>query len=324
MLAACAENGTHYLDSTGEVPWVYDMIAKYHDLAVKNNAIIIPECGLDSVPADILSYILAQEVRKQHNAPCERAIVSLYDLKSGFSGGTLLTMLEIVSNYSLRQLARSMHPYSLSPVKPAKALSSPKGNKFLPRLFGLVSIPELGGIQTTYIMGGVDICITHRSWGLYESTAKSYGPNFRFNEYMRAKSFVAGAVVKFAIGLAGLMITLPPMSWILVPFLKKFVVKAGTGPSKEAMKEDFLAHHGIGIAKGSGGKKQVMVKAHTAHGGYSFTGLSLSAAASVILRGRLQDTQAGKMGGGILTPATLGDQFVERLNDFGMKIEVQK
>lgn len=43
VLAACAGNGTHYLDSTGEVPWVYDMIAKYDALAKQNNSIIIPE-----------------------------------------------------------------------------------------------------------------------------------------------------------------------------------------------------------------------------------------------------------------------------------------
>ena len=56
VVEACAENGTHYLDvhvplfnhdvcllmyiRTGEVPWVLDMIRKFHDTARANNAIV--------------------------------------------------------------------------------------------------------------------------------------------------------------------------------------------------------------------------------------------------------------------------------------------
>ena len=61
-----------------------------------------------------------------------------------------------------------------------------------------------------------------------------------------------------------------------------------------------------------------------AHGGYVATAMTLSAAALVVLRGRLEDSEAGKLGGGILTPATLGDEYVKTLNDFGMKIRVDK
>jgi len=108
VMAACVNNGTHYLDSTGEVPWVYDMIAKYDSLAKQNKAIIIPECGLDSVPADMMAFSLAREVRKRYNVACERVVMSLYDAKSGVSGGTSLTMLELFNNYSLSHLAKSM------------------------------------------------------------------------------------------------------------------------------------------------------------------------------------------------------------------------
>jgi short subunit dehydrogenase-like uncharacterized protein len=59
-----------------------------------------------------------------------------------------------------------------------------------------------------------------------------------------------------------------------------------------------------------------------AHGGYVATAITLSAAAQVILRGRLGDTEAGRLGGGILTPATLGEEYVKTLNDFGVKISI--
>tara|TARA_R110002003_G_scaffold116_28_gene10312 strand:- start:10145 stop:11257 length:1113 start_codon:yes stop_codon:yes gene_type:complete len=327
VLAACANNGTHYLDSTGEVPWVYDMIAKYDALAKQNRSIIIPECGLDSVPADIMAYVLAREVRKRFNAACERVIMTLYDAKTGISGGTSLTMLELFNNYSLGHLAKSMHPYSLSPVKPTSSIGSPTGSLFY-RLFGLLSVPELGGVQTTYIMASVDECITHRSWGLYSQTAQTsndpslgYGPRFRFNEYMRAKGLLAGLLIKLAIGSVGLLLALPPTRWILAPLIKKFAVHApGQGPSRESMKKDFLSYRAVGVAED--GKGKATAKLDIAHGGYAATAITLSAAAQVILRGRLQDTEAGRLGGGILTPATLGEQYVKTLDEFGVKLSI--
>lgn len=328
VLAACAANGTHYLDSTGEVPWIYDMIAKYDGLAKQNKSIIIPECGLDSVPADIMAYVLAREVRKRFNAACERVIMTLYDAKSGISGGTSLTILELFNNYSLSHLAKSMHPYSLSPVRPTSSNGSPKGSLFY-RLFGLTSVPELGGPQTTYLMASVDECITHRSWGLYSQTAQtsndssiSYGPRFRFNEYMRAKSLLSGLLIKLAISSVSLFLALPPTRWILAPLIKRFAIHApGQGPSRESMKKDFMSYRAVGVAED--GKGKVTSKMHIAHGGYATTAITLSAAAQVILRGRLQGTEAGRLGGGILTPATLGEQYVEKLDEFGVKISIE-
>jgi short subunit dehydrogenase-like uncharacterized protein len=323
VLAACVNNGTHYLDSTGEVPWIYDMIAKYDAQAKKNHTIIIPECGLDSVPADIMAYVLAREVRKRYNAACERAIMTLYDFKSGISGGTALTMLELFKNYSLSHLGKSMHPYSLSPVKATQVVGPPTGSLFY-RLFGLLSVPELGGVQTTWLMASVDECIVHRSWGLYESSSDrnlAYGPRFRFNEYARTPNVLTGFVQKFVLGLTAVLLAIPVSRWVLAPILKKFVIPSpGNGPTRESMKNDFISYRGIGIAED--GKGKVTAKLDTAHGGYAATAITLSAAAQVILRGRLEDTEAGKLGGGILTPATLGDQYVKTLNDFGIKIRV--
>jgi len=40
VVEACAKNGTHYVDCTGEVPWVYDIIKKYHKIAQSTGAIV--------------------------------------------------------------------------------------------------------------------------------------------------------------------------------------------------------------------------------------------------------------------------------------------
>ena len=321
VLAACVNNGTHYLDSTGEVPWIYDMVAKYDELAKKNSTIIIPECGLDSVPADIMAYVLAREVRKRYNAACERAIMTLYDFKSGISGGTSLTMLELFKKYPLSHLGKSMHPYSLSPIKADSVVASPTGG-FPYNLFGLQTIPELGGIKTTGLMAAVDECIAHRSWGLYQSSGDEtlqYGPKFRFNEYARAPNFFFGLAQKVVLASVAVVLAIPVTRWIAEPLFKLIIPSPGQGPAKESMKEDFMHYRGVGSTEDG---KKVVANLEVAHGGYVATAMTLSAAAKVLLRGKLEDTEAGRLGGGILTPATLGNQYVETLNEFGMKIRI--
>lgn len=329
VLAACANNGTNYLDCTGEAPWIYDMVAKYDTVAKQNNSIIIPGCGLDSVVADIMAYVLALEVRKRYNDACERVIMTLWDVKTGISGGTSLTMLELFHNYSLTHLVKSLHPYSLSPAKPIVPISKPTGS-LIYRIFGILSIPELGGIQTTWPMASVDECVTHRSSGLYFEIAQAsgdlspiYGPRFRFNEYMRARSLLHGLLIKLGLAMAILLLALPPTRWILSPIIKKFLIQApGQGPSRKSMKNDFLSYKGIGIARD--GKGLVTARLNTANGGYAITALTLSAAAQVVLRCKLEDTQAGRLSGGIMTPATLGDPYVKTLKDFGFRIMVDQ
>ncbi|CAI6334737.1 unnamed protein product [Periconia digitata] len=326
VLAACAETGTHYLDCTGEVPWIYDMVAKYHDTAKKNGAIIIPECGLDSVPADIMAFALTNYIRKTLNAPTANVVMSLYEGKSGISGGTTHSILGLFENFSPAHLGESMKPFSLSPVRPTAPSSPPKGSFFY-RLFGLLNLPEIGGIQTTWLMASVDTCITHRSWGLYETSAKersqpqvAYGPRFRFDEYMRAKSLLFGLIVKFGLAFGGLLMLLPPSRWLLAPIIRR-TMPQGQGPSREAMKKDVMIYRAVGITD-TEKKEKVYGRLEIALGGYGITGLTLSAAADVILRGRLEDTEAGKIGGGILTPATLGEAFVAKLKEYGLKLEV--
>ena len=45
VVEACAVNGTHYVDVTGETPWIKSLIDKYHETAKSNNAIVcLQEC----------------------------------------------------------------------------------------------------------------------------------------------------------------------------------------------------------------------------------------------------------------------------------------
>lgn len=89
VVEACVETGTHYLDVTGEVPWVYDMIHKYHDTAKKNGAIMIPQNGIESAPPDLMCWMLASFIREQLNVGTAEVVLSVHELKSARAAALL-------------------------------------------------------------------------------------------------------------------------------------------------------------------------------------------------------------------------------------------
>ena len=50
IVDACVRYCTHYVDITGETPWVKGLIDRYHVQAAADGTRIIPCCGFDSVP----------------------------------------------------------------------------------------------------------------------------------------------------------------------------------------------------------------------------------------------------------------------------------
>lgn len=78
---ACAENGTHYLDVTGEVPWVADMINKYEKIAKASGSMMFPQIGVESAPADLITWSLVNMNRERFSAPSKEVVVSIHELK---------------------------------------------------------------------------------------------------------------------------------------------------------------------------------------------------------------------------------------------------
>jgi len=78
---ACAENGTHYLDVTGELPWVFKMTRKYEKTAKSTGAILISELGIEATPSDLLSWSLVAFIRRSLGVPTREVVLSLHDFK---------------------------------------------------------------------------------------------------------------------------------------------------------------------------------------------------------------------------------------------------
>ena len=224
VFEACAEAGTHYLDVTGEVPWVYDMIQKYHDTAKRTGAIMIPQNGIESAPSDLMCWMLVSHIREALGVGTGEVVHTIYDLKSSASGGTLATVLSIFENYSASELARAQQPWCLCPVAPPDQST---GKPLLETITGVRTVSDLGTL-TDSIQGPADLTIINRSWGLYAG-GKLYGNEFRAGAYMRARNALTGFGFHVFSLLVFTALFLPPMRWLM----KNFAYQPGDGPAKE-------------------------------------------------------------------------------------------
>ena len=70
LVAACVAQRTHYVDITGETPWVRGLIDRHHVKAARDGTRIIPCCGFDSVPSDLGAWLVAQALMREHGETC--------------------------------------------------------------------------------------------------------------------------------------------------------------------------------------------------------------------------------------------------------------
>lgn len=185
---------------------------------------MIPQCGVESAPADLLSWSLVSYVRQALSTGTAELIMSIHDFIATPSGGTLATIFALFDTYSLTQIAKSSEPYCLCPVAVPTGRA---GKPLIEKVTGTRSVSDLGTL-TTSLQGGPDATIVNRSWGLIEG-GKYYGSNFRFSPYMRARNVLIGFAVHLAITFGVLLLIIPPVRW----YLKNAVYQPGTGPSKE-------------------------------------------------------------------------------------------
>jgi short subunit dehydrogenase-like uncharacterized protein len=310
VVAACAENGTHYLDVTGETPWVLELLQNYHETAKSSRAILIPEIGIESAPSDLVAYMATKAIRNSLHCGVRDIVCSLHEFKgAAVSGGTLATALGLLDHYSFSEIQKSTNPFSLSPAPPPKRSSS---RSFLSRLLGPFYYPNLGTL-TTSITATPNVPIVHRSAGLMPQL---YGKNFRYSEYMGVSNYAVGVLVHLATVFISLLLAVKPVRSLV----RRFVYQPGQGPTAEASANAILELRAIAVADDTTEGKEKIARARMRYEGgmYYFTGLLLAEAAMVLLE---NEDLVNELGGGLLTPACLGDAYVERLRKVNVKID---
>jgi len=98
IVDACVRFETDYCDITGEVPWVKQIIDKYHAQAQRAGVTIVPMCGFDSIPSDIGTLWTVTRIENELKQPTNR--VMNYALLTGMSsGGTIASGIIMESKF---------------------------------------------------------------------------------------------------------------------------------------------------------------------------------------------------------------------------------
>ncbi len=311
LVDACVRFKTHYVDITGETPWVRTLIDRYHHQAAADGTRIIPCCGFDSVPSDLGTYLVVRHLQREWDLPCKQ-VNAYFQADGGFNGGTLASAFNLYDSAKTGQLA---NPFLLNPPEQHNRTESDRHRDPQAPSFD----PELNTWVAPFFMGFVNTRIVRRSAALYDQWQESYGTDFTYQEYLKfdeplawlkATGMTAGLAL-FTIGLQQPQVR---------SFLQPLLPQPGSGPSEPTMNEGWFSCELIGTAL-DGRKVRGLIRDQGDPGNRATVKFVCESALSLALQ--TDELPGGRARGGILTPATgLGDILAERLRRAGMTVEV--
>lgn len=311
LIKSCANNGTDYVDLTGEAIFIKDMMDKYQDTASQSGARIVNSCGFDSIPSDLGVYFTQQQAEKQFDEVCEKIHMRVKAAKGGLSGGTVASMATIFEEVGKDKSRRKQvaNPYLLNddadaPNVRQKNVSKPEYDS------------EHGRWLAPFVMASINTRIVHRTNQL---TDYEYGREFKYDEAMWMKDGVKGQLTSYALsaGLFGFATTMmfKPSRELLS---KHVLPKSGSGPSKSEQENGYFDIRFFGYTASNDSISTKVTGDRDP--GYGSTSRMLAQSALCLA----QDISHQDVKGGFWTPASaMGDKLIARLEEHsGLSFEV--
>jgi short subunit dehydrogenase-like uncharacterized protein len=293
VLEACANEGTHYCDLTGEAQWMAQVYQRIDPIAKASGARLVHCCGFDSVPSDLSVYFLQRHFHERYGRYASRVSGRMGRAAGGVSGGTVASLMYVAEQASKDTSIRDtvMDPYALYPPRMEKGSDTPDQA-------GIAWDDDFESWTGPFVMAAINTKVVRRSHAL---AGLPYGADFGYDESQlcssRAKAILSAG------GLGTLM-----SGTFFSPtraLLKKLLPDPGEGPNKETRDKGFFEFW----AHGTDGENTLRVKVTGQRDpGYGATSRMLAQAGLCLTQDELA------VGGGIWTPASaLGDALLARL-----------
>lgn len=305
LLEACAQQGTHYCDLTGEAQWMAEVYERIDPIAKSSGARLVHCCGFDSLPSDLSVYFLQKAFKAQFGQYAEVVTGRMGRYSGGVSGGTVASMMlvseQIMKDAALRK--RLMDPYALYPEVIEAGLDKPDQ-------MGIAWDETFESWTGPFIMAAINTKVVRRSNAL---AGLPYGKNFRYDEAQLCNGRFSALISSIAIGaVMGGALFRPTRA-----LLKRFLPDPGEGPDAKARENGFFEFWAHGVA-GADKQNNLRVKVTGKRDpGYGATSRMLAQAGLCLAQDTLD------VGGGIWTPATaFPDQLIGRLADVDVHFQV--
>ena len=130
VLAAAVETGTHYLDTTGEQPYIQMVFERYGEPAARAGAALVPAMGFDYVPGDMIAALTAAGM-----GPLQEVVLAYSVRGFGASRGTMRFLPTGAGNSQVPRSTRcgaGRHAPSRYSTSPPPKISS--AERIVPRL----------------------------------------------------------------------------------------------------------------------------------------------------------------------------------------------
>jgi short subunit dehydrogenase-like uncharacterized protein len=311
LVAACVAHRTHYVDITGETPWVRGLIDHHHAQAVRDGTRIIPCCGFDSVPSDLGAWLVAENIWQEHGEPCV-SVKACHSMRGGLNGGTLASAMNMMESGQGAMLA---DPFLLNPPGSAPRNPAEHADPVAPHRDA-----DFDAWVGPFIMGPINTRVVRRTAALLVARGDAaYRADFRYQEYLRfgrgplAAAAATGVTVGMGLGQAAMRFK----TWRTLA--RAVAVSPGQGPSERTMDSGSFRCELVGTSA-SGKVVRGRVAGQGDPGNRATTKFVCESALALALE--REALPGGARGGGVLTPASgLGMVLAQRLIAAGMNLK---
>lgn len=289
LVAACAAEGTDYLDLCGEPEFVDRVYAEHHTAAAESGARIVHACGFDSVPHDLGALFTVQ--RLPEGVPLH--VEGFVRAQGAPSGGTLHSLVGAFAEPG-RALAAARRRRALEGPLPGRRVRVDRRGLPRTRLARGWTLP----------LPTLDPRVVVRS----AAASERYGPDFTYGHYAAFRRPVSA--VAAAAGAGGLLAA------ARVPALRDRLLALrapGEGPGEAELAAGWFTVH----FAGRGGGRRVYTRVSGPDPGYLGTAVMLAESALCLVHDDLPPAR-----GQVTTATAMGDALIARLRAAGFGFDV--
>lgn len=289
LVAVCADEGTDYLDLTGEPEFVDLTFVRHDARARETGARIVHAAGFDSIPHDLGAYFTVRQLPE--DVPI--TVDGFVRAEGMFSGGTFDSALTGFSRARQTVAAaqdRKRHEPRMVGRRAYAPVSAPRYAKEV----GAWALP----------LPTIDATVVQRS----ARALPRYGPDFRYRHYAAVKT------LPFAVG--GVALVGAVFAAAQVPPVRRWLgdrLKPGEGPSAEKRAKSWFSVRFVG----EGGGRRVFTEVTGGDPGYGETAKMFAESALCLALDDLPATS-----GQVTTAVAMGDALIERLRAAGITFRV--
>jgi short subunit dehydrogenase-like uncharacterized protein len=287
LVAACADEGTDYLDLTGEPEFVDRMYLGYHDKAVASGARIVHCCGFDSIPADLGAYFTVQQLPEDVALKVQCYVTA----SASWSGGTYHSAITAFSR---------MRAMAAVAAQRRRAEGRPEARK----VHGVKGLPRHEHGAWVLPAPVIDPQVVLRS----ARALDRYGPDFSYGHNVAVRRLPTAAAIVGGVGAAVVLAQVPPARrWLLGR------MQPGDGPDAAARAKAWFRARFIA----EGGGRRVTTEVSGGDPGYGETAKMLAESALC-----LAFDDVPKVAGQVTTAVAMGNPLIERLRRAGITFRV--